>query len=235
MKFVPSPSASYSAPSKPFAFISFTDPALQPLSFHIVTKLLGGPPSSRSFPLHFFRFFRTLFALSPLSRTLTEKHRGYPPRSFPKRDSPCRAGALTKGLSRRSSGQAGLAAPELCAGGNTLSFLLIAGHWSLISVSALISCRDIYRAGTATFSRPSPSNKRSERVTRARQALLGHPVAAQKARTLRNKETTVYYQCRDSAAAILKTCAAERKVTEDFCRGDRSALEIQKETSKWKP
>ena|SRR5690348_725085 len=83
MKFVPSPSASYSAPSKPFAFISFTDPALQPLSFHIVTKLLGGPPSSRSFPLHFFRFFRTLFALSPLSRTLTEKHRGYPPPKFP--------------------------------------------------------------------------------------------------------------------------------------------------------
>ena len=74
MKFALRPLAPSSIPSKPFAFTSFADPALQPLSFHIVTKLVGGPPSCRSF---FLRFFPTLFTLSPLPRTLTEKHRGY--------------------------------------------------------------------------------------------------------------------------------------------------------------
>ena len=150
MKFVPSPSASYSAPSKPFAFISFADPALQPLSFHIVTKLLGGPPSNRSFPLHFFRFFRTLFALSPLSRTLTEKHRGYPPEVS-------RNGTR---LSRRSSDEGPLA-PQLwpsraCRAGALRRRehpQFLTDHWSLISVSAL------YRAAiyTAPERQPFPA------------------------------------------------------------------------------
>ena len=59
MKFAPQSFLAHHAPSKPFPFISFADPAFQLLSFHIVAKTGEGVPSGRSFSIplltHFFR------------------------------------------------------------------------------------------------------------------------------------------------------------------------------------
>jgi hypothetical protein len=86
MKFALSPFSRLAHPPKTFPFISLADPTLQPLSFHIVTRLVEGAPSCRSF---YLRFFRTLFALSSIIATLTKKHREWVPpnESFPKRES----------------------------------------------------------------------------------------------------------------------------------------------------